>query len=53
MKHRPNRWVGAFIAVLAGVAVLAPAAHAAVTPTLSLDQSAGTKAGSMQTWGST
>ena len=51
MKHRMNRRVVAFVVLLAGLATLAqaalaPAADAAASPTLSLDQSAGTKAGS-------
>jgi hypothetical protein len=51
MKHRMNRRVVAFVVLLAGLvtlaqAALAPAADAAASPTLSLDQSAGTKAGS-------
>jgi hypothetical protein len=41
----------AFVVVLAGVATLAPAAQAAVSSTVSLDQSAGTKAGSTQNLG--
>ena len=45
MNHRINCRVVAFVAVLAGVSAFAPAARAAISPTLSLDQSAGTKAG--------
>jgi hypothetical protein len=51
MKHRSNRRVLALAVVLAGVAAVAPAAQAAVSPTISLDQSAGTKAGSTQNVG--
>jgi hypothetical protein len=47
MQTAMHRRVVTFLAVLAGVAALAPAAHASTSPTLSLDQSAGTKAGSM------
>lgn len=45
MNHRINCRVVALVAVLAGVSAFAPAARAAISPTLSLDQSAGTKAG--------
>ena len=45
MNHRINSRVVAFVAVLAGVSAFAPTARAAISPTLSLDQSAGTKAG--------
>ena len=45
MNHRINCRVVAFVAVLAGVSAFAPTARAAISPTLSLDQSAGTKAG--------
>ena len=45
MNHRSNCRVVAFVAVLAGVSAFAPTARAAISPTLSLDQSAGTKAG--------
>jgi hypothetical protein len=51
MKHRLNRHAVAFVVVLAGVGALAPAASAAVSPTVSLDQSAGTKAGATQNLG--
>ena len=46
MKTAMHRRVVTFLAVLAGVAALAPVAHASTSPALSLDQSAGTKAGS-------
>jgi len=46
MKTAMHRRVVIFLAVLAGTAALAPAAHASTSPALSLDQSAGTKAGS-------
>jgi hypothetical protein len=51
VNHRLNRRVLASVVVLACVAALAPAAQAAVSPTVSLDQSAGTKAGSTQNLG--
>jgi hypothetical protein len=47
MKHA-IRWRSvSFVAALASAAALAPAARAAISPALTLDQSAGTKAGSM------
>ncbi len=45
MNHRMNRRVVVLVAVLTGVSAFAPAARAAISPTLSLNQSAGTKAG--------
>lgn len=51
MKHRSSRRLVAFVVVLAGLAAIAPAAQAAVSPTISLDQSAGTKAGATQNLG--
>ena len=46
MRHGMHRNVLLAVAVLVAMAAVAPSAGAAITPTLSLDQSAGTTAGS-------
>jgi uncharacterized membrane protein YgcG len=51
MRHALRRSGPAFIGLLAGLAVLAPAAGASITPSISLDQSAGTAAGSIANLG--
>ncbi|HUE28744.1 MAG TPA: hypothetical protein VMP89_18360 [Solirubrobacteraceae bacterium] len=45
MRHAPRRYGLTLVVTLAGLVALSPSAQASVSPTMSLDQSAGTTAG--------